>query len=696
MVNYLNKKYLFCILFIEILLLTSVKPAMLQETTESVINPGEIHVEINLIMETILDPAVCYDTVCGSTNDYSYETLIKSGSFIGVLADSWSLSEDGKTYTFNLKHGITYQDGAPFNAYSMKYSIERMMLINDKVGPAYMLQEHVLGGNLLLQNDDINITEAKTYLSAGGIQAPSEYVLEISINNPFVPFLSILANFGNAISPIAVIEHRPSTYTTNQSDNEFGMITLTDLFPNLHDWTKLGLEANHNPAISGIVPQADTSRPSFNTYFQYHMVGTGPWILQTYIANETVIYTKNTDWAGTFAPNAVDKIIMTQEPDTETIQLNFDSGQTDWLFNYNNIEDYINSEGKLMKSGINFYTKQRPAIHFAYFDLGENATPFVQPANDIGETWNLTHIQNEQLVRFASNNSFYASVNNPFTSLKFRQAFSYAFDYDSYIYQFFHNILGTRAVGVIPSGMAGHQDDLIAKKIIPSFDVPKAKQLFQEVGWRGNITFVSTGFTGGKLNYIYLLHKLLKSAIESMNIGITITVVTDPEIASSAQGMYNPIKFGGWGGDYNDAYNMVSGIFHSTGPISMYFTHYSTPSLDALIDQSKYETNSTHRLEIFREIEILAASDAPFIYLVYPKDLFILRDWLHGVEESGSLDPMNGPWRLNFEHISKGTPVVTTSTSITTPSPGGITGFEHGIILVLVLAGFARKKEKWI
>ena len=695
MINYLNKKYMFCIIFIGILLLIDVKPGFLQETAESVLNPGEIHFEFNKIVDSMLEPASCYDQVCGSNIQYSYETLMISdrsneGFFIGVLADSWSLSSDGKKYTFNLKHGITYHDRTPFNAYTMKYSIERMMLINDKSGPAYLLQEYILGGNILLQNDDINITEAKTYLSACGIQAPSDYVLEIVIDSPFIPFLTIIANFALAISPAAVIQHLPSNYTTNQSDNEFGMITLTDLFPNLNDWTKLGLEANHDPAISGIVPQADTSRPSFNSWFLNHMVGTGPWVLESYIANETIIYTKNTDWAGTFASNAVDKIIITQEPETDTIELHFELGQTDWLTNYNNIHDYFNPEGQLIISGINFYTKPKPVTNFLYFDLGENATPFVQPANNIDETWNLTHIQNKQLVRFASNDTFYASLNNPFTSLKFRQAFSNAFDYDSFISQFYYNILGTRAVGVIPRGMVGHQADLIVKKIIPSFDAPKAKQLFQEVGWRGNITFVSTGAVR---DYMFMIHKLLKSTIESMNIGITITIATDPNRIGAEN---NPIKYGGWWADYNDAYNMVFSIFHSTGFISMFLTHYSTLSLDALIDQSKYETNTTNRLNLFREIELLAASDTPFIYLANLNDVFILRDWLHGVEESGSLDPMNGPYRLNFEHISKGTPVVTTSTSTTTPPPGGIPGFEHGIILVLVLAGFARKKEKWI
>jgi peptide/nickel transport system substrate-binding protein len=57
-----------------------------------------------------------------------YETLTKinpDGSVTPLLAESWEVSPDLRTYTFKLRKGVKFQNGEPFNAQSVKFSFDR-------------------------------------------------------------------------------------------------------------------------------------------------------------------------------------------------------------------------------------------------------------------------------------------------------------------------------------------------------------------------------------------------------------------------------------------------------------------------------------------------------------------------------------------------------------------------------------------
>ena len=43
------------------------------------------------------------------------------------LAESWTISPDGLTYTFKLRRGVKFHDGTPFNADAVVFSHGRMM-----------------------------------------------------------------------------------------------------------------------------------------------------------------------------------------------------------------------------------------------------------------------------------------------------------------------------------------------------------------------------------------------------------------------------------------------------------------------------------------------------------------------------------------------------------------------------------------
>ncbi len=58
-----------------------------------------------------------------------YEGLVRineSGGLDPLLAEDWTVSEDRLTYTFALRQGVAFSNGAPFDAHSAVFSIERV------------------------------------------------------------------------------------------------------------------------------------------------------------------------------------------------------------------------------------------------------------------------------------------------------------------------------------------------------------------------------------------------------------------------------------------------------------------------------------------------------------------------------------------------------------------------------------------
>src|SRR5207249_10660661 len=75
-----------------------------------------------------LDPALIEDGQSARLTEQIFETLVTfDGATTRIkpaLAESWESSPDGKVWTFNLRQGVTFHDGTPFDANAVKMNFD--------------------------------------------------------------------------------------------------------------------------------------------------------------------------------------------------------------------------------------------------------------------------------------------------------------------------------------------------------------------------------------------------------------------------------------------------------------------------------------------------------------------------------------------------------------------------------------------
>lgn len=132
---------------------------------------------------TNMDPHVSGNGISNMITDTMYETLVTFDDNIKIvplLAKSWTMSPDGKSYTFILNEGIKFHDGEPFNADSVSAVFDRA-----KADPSLRVAQQVA--------------------SWDSVVVDSEYQVTIHLKEPNNTFLNKLAQI-RIISPKAIKE----------------------------------------------------------------------------------------------------------------------------------------------------------------------------------------------------------------------------------------------------------------------------------------------------------------------------------------------------------------------------------------------------------------------------------------------------------------------------------------------------------
>ena len=225
-----------------------------------------------------MDPGEAFElsTAEVTANTYSYLVrldLNDTSKVVGDLAESWTVSDDGLTYTFKLKPGLKFASGNPVTAEDVAYSFERVVKLDKS--PAFILTQFGLTGD--------NVTEKA--------KAADETTFVFTVDKAYAPSFvlnCLTATVGSVVDKKLVLEHVKAVTPSEEYkyDNDFG-----------NEWLKTGY------------------------------AGSGAFKMREWRANEVVVMERNDNYYGEKAPLA--RVIYRHMKESSGQRLALEAGDID-------------------------------------------------------------------------------------------------------------------------------------------------------------------------------------------------------------------------------------------------------------------------------------------------------------------------------------------------------------------------------
>lgn len=156
-----------------------------------------------------LDPAEVFEFTASEVLGNSYQGLVTYDvedvtDIQGEIAESWEVSEDGRTFTFTIRPGLQFASGNPITAADPVYSLQRAVKLN--LSPAFILTQF----GLTPENVDAMVRQT------------GDMTFELEMDRAYAPTLllyCLTATVGFVVDSQLVME--------NEQDGDFGHTWLT-------------------------------------------------------------------------------------------------------------------------------------------------------------------------------------------------------------------------------------------------------------------------------------------------------------------------------------------------------------------------------------------------------------------------------------------------------------------------------------
>lgn len=332
-----------------------------------------------------------------------------------------------------------------------------------------------------------------------------------------------------------------------------------------------------------------------NEWMDTHMVGTGPYQFDTWNRGESLLMTVNEDYWGESA-NLDVRWDITPEESARVLALR--AGDGDIIdISPSNVSDVEGSPGvEVYENGLLL-----EPIHLGFnMRAPDDALP---KADTVPGDF--------------------------FEDLRIRQAFSYAFDYNTYIEQFLDGY-GARYTAYVPQGVFGYDEDAP----VYEYDPARAEELLRETDyWDSGFTasiLVQSGepeFEGVAL--------LMKDGIEAINPDFRVQVVTQAETQFDEALGSDPVEYVMWvknadpGADPHQFFQPLQHPDGDWGEKHGFREAYQDPDEVArLIDAGKATVDPDEREQIYAQLQEMLYEDPMWVYAAQEGLAYPHRAWL--------------------------------------------------------------------
>ena len=570
-----------------------------------------------------------------------YEGLVRwnsdDGSIEPAAAESWTISDDGLTYTFRLRHDARWSNGEAVTAHDFVYAWSRAVL-PETAADYTMMFFNIAGAKEFFEWRSTELQRLATGAGADGsspreaaeslwdrteqrfhetveARALDEHTLRVTLVRPLPYFLDLTAF--PAFYPI----HRPTVEgwsldaDSRATARDRGWHNLdTPPFSNRR-WISL------DPVTGSFQQQHGWSKPG-------SFVGNGPYILAEWRYKRGLRLQRNPYYHSPHLVQAESVACLSIE-DTNTAVMAFETGEIDWLSEVS--AEYQSDMLEQRARYIERYRRQIDELLAQGRSMDEALAAMPPPDPRNGERRNIHVLPTfgTDFYSFNCREKLADGRDNPFADARVRRAFVLSVDR--------HLLVKTVTRLNEPVATTLIPPDSIPGYVSPTglgFDISAARGELQAAGWIDrDRNGVVENQRGEEFPVVDLLYSTNTARYRDLSLALRDMWQRELGVRVELRGKDNKffkedlirgnfmIGRGRWYGDYGDPTTFLNIFRTGDGNNDR---GYSNPRIDELLDQADVERDPHKRMDLLGECErTLFQEEAPMLTICQLVQLYM-------------------------------------------------------------------------